>query len=563
MRYLRWQLLIVIIALVSIGVLLLSQQSELPAMPGEVQPVTGGVYSEGLVGYLGRLNPVLDFYNPPDRDVNRLIYSSLVRFDSRGLAQLDLAESMGISRDGLVYNVALREDAVWHDGQPVTSADVLFTVELLRDENIPIPEDVKSLWNAVEVEALDAYMVQFRLPEPYSPFLDFLGFGILPEHLLGNLNAEQIIDADFNLNPIGSGPYQFEYFLVEDDHIAGVVLTTYPDYYGEAPFIDQVVFRYYPDSQSALRAYRADEVMGISHVTDDILAASLQEPGLNIYTGRLPQITMIFLNLDNPEVSFFQEESIRLAMLKGLNRQSMIDNLLDGQAIIAHGPVFPESWAYYPELPRVEFDPEQAIKILQEEGFTIPAEGGSIRAREDEYFVFSMLFPDNDKHRQLAEAVQRDWARLGIDVKLEPIPYEQLISDHLDQRIYEAVLVDLNLAFTPDPDPYPFWHQSQITGGQNYAKWDDRRASEYLEHARVTLDLEKREWMYHNFQVRFVQELPALPLFYPVYTYAVDSRVQGVSMGPLFDTSDRLATITSWFLRAESSVSEAEEMEEE
>jgi peptide/nickel transport system substrate-binding protein len=563
MKYLRWQILIVIIALVAIGVLLLSQKAELPTIPGEVQPVTGGIYSEALVGSLGRLNPVLDFYNPPDRDVNRLIYSSLVRFDSRGLAQLDLGESMGISRDGMVYNFALRQDAVWHDGQPVTSEDVLFTVELLRDENTPIPDDVKNLWNAVDVEALDPSMVQFRLPEPYSPFMDYLVFGILPEHLLGNLTAEQIVDADFNLNPVGSGPYQFEHFLVEENQIVGLTLSAFPDYYGETPFIDQLIFRYYPDSQTALAAYRADEVMGISQVTNDVLAACLQETDLNTYTGRLPQITMIFFNLDNPEVSFFQEAAIRRALLMGLNRQRMIDTLLDGQAIIADGPVFPGSWAFYPLIESLGYDPETAINILKEEGFTIPAEGGSVRAREEEYLTFSLLYPDGAEHQKLAEAIQQDWDRLGVEVELKPVPYDELISDYLDQRIYQAALVDLNLAFTPDPDPYPFWHQSQVTGGQNYAKWDDRRASEYLEYARVTVDLEKRERVYHNFQVRFAQELPALPLFYPVYTYAVDSRVQGVSMGSLFDSSDRLATITSWFLRAESTTIEDEGVEEE
>jgi peptide/nickel transport system substrate-binding protein len=116
--------------------------------------------------------------------------------------------------------------------------------------------------------------------------------------------------------------------------------------------------------------------------------------------------------------------------------------------------------------------------------------------------------------------------------------------------------VDLNLARYPDPDPYPFWHQTQITGGQNYSKWDDRQASEYLEQARVVVDLAERTRLYRNFQVRFNQELPALPLFYPVYNYAVDKEVQGVRMGPLFDSSDRLTTLPSWFLIARRTVVE-------
>jgi peptide/nickel transport system substrate-binding protein len=122
------------------------------------------------------------------------------------------------------------------------------------------------------------------------------------------------------------------------------------------------------------------------------------------------------------------------------------------------------------------------------------------------------------------------------------------VNDYLSPRQYQAALVDLNLARSPDPDPYPFWHQEQATGGQNYSQWNDRQASEYLEQARITTDITERARLYRNFQVRFAQELPALPLYYPVYTYAVSIEVQGVRIGSLFDTSNRFDTITSWFL---------------
>jgi peptide/nickel transport system substrate-binding protein len=123
-----------------------------------------------------------------------------------------------------------------------------------------------------------------------------------------------------------------------------------------------------------------------------------------------------------------------------------------------------------------------------------------------------------------------------------------LQDDYLEPRDYQAALVELNLARSPDPDPYPFWHQSQIISGQNYSQWDDRQVSEYLEQARVTDDMSERAKRYRNFQVRFASELPALPLFYPVYSYGVDSEVRGVSMGPLYDTSDRFNNLASWFL---------------
>jgi len=156
----------------------------------------------------------------------------------------------------------------------------------------------------------------------------------------------------------------------------------------------------------------------------------------------------------------------------------------------------------------------------------------------------------------MANAIQQNWGALGVQVKLTALPYDQLVSEHLDTRNYQAALVDLNLSHSPDPDPYPFWHQTQITSGQNYSKWDDRQASEYLEQARITTDLTERTRLYNNFQVRWSQELPALPLFYPVYTYAVSRDVQGVSIGPIFETADRFNHVTNWYLVTSRSTGE-------
>lgn len=557
----RWQILIVLLALAAIAVLLIGQQPALLPIVPEVQPATGGIYTEGLVGSPGRLNPLLDLYNSPDRDVDRLLFSGLIRFDARGLPQEDLVESMGISRDGLFYNFSLRPNASWHDGRPLTSADVIFTIDLMRSEELPVPEDVRALWNTVEVEALDDHTLQFRLPEPYAPFLDYLTFGILPRHLLGGMSPAELVEAPFNLEPVGSGPFRFEQLLVEEGQIAGLVLSAFDKYYAEPAFIEKIEFRYYPDAESALAAYRAGEIQGISQVSPSILPEVLKEANLNLYTGRQPKMTLILLNLDDPERPFFQESPIRRALLMGLNRQKMIDTLLGGQAILADGPIFPGSWAYYEGIERLNYDPEAAIELLREAGYTLPASGGSVREKEGERLSFDLLIPAGEEYAALAGEIASDWARIGVEANLKPVPYSDLVSDYLEPRAYQAALVSLDLARSPDPDPYPFWHQAQKTGGQNYSSWDDHQASEYLEQARVIVDLAERTRLYRNFQVRFTSEMPALPLFYPVYTYAVDAQVQGVTMGPLFDTSDRFATVTSWFLVAGRPVEAAAALE--
>jgi len=549
MKKLRWQLLIVFLSLVAIGLLLIGQQpAALQRIAPAAQPATGGVYSEALIGSLGRLNPVLDSYNNPDQDVDRLLFSGLVDFDDRGLPLGDLAESWGISQDGTIYNFSIREEAVWHDGEEVTSQDVIFTIEMMRSDESLIPEDIRQLWNEIEVEGLDDKTLQFRLPEPFAPFLDYLTFGVLPEHILGSLSPEEMVDDRFNLEPIGSGPYQFDRLISEEGEIEGVVLAVFEDYYREPAFIDQIVFRYYPDGESALSAYLEGEVMGISHVTRPVLPSALEEPDLNLYTGRFPKLNLIYFNLDHPEKPFFQDASVRRALLMGLNRQGMIDQVLNSQAIIADGPIFPGTWAYYEAIERVTYNPDEAIKLLRQADYTIPAEGGGVREKEGISLSFEMVYPDEAPYNEIINIIQQSWSRLGVDVEPVPLPYDELVEEHLDPRAYQAALVDLNFSRSPDPDPYPFWDQAQSASGQNYAQWSDRQASEYLERARITVDRAERTKAYRNFQVRFAQELPALPLYYPVYTYGVDEQVQGVKMGPLFTPSDRFSSITSWYL---------------
>ena len=554
MRKLIWQIVIVIIALGAIAFLLLRQQPTLlPATP-DVKPSTGGIYSEALIGEFNRLNPVLDYTNPVDQDINRLIFSSLLRFDDRGLPVNDLIESMGISQSGQTYNISLRENATWHDGQPITSDDVIFTIDLLRSDELPIPEDVRELWQDIETEQLDEHTLQFILPEPYAPFLDYLTFGILPDHLLGDLTEQELIDADFNLQPVGSGPYQFDRFQVNGDQISGVELIAFEDYYHEPAFIERFIFKYYPDPESAIEAYQANEVLGISRVTNEILPQALAEPNLNMHSGQIPLLSIIFLNLDNPQVPFFQDVEIRRALMMGIDRQRIITQLNDGQATLAHGPVFPGSWAYYDGVEKIDYDPEGAINILRAAGYSIPASGSPVRTNEeDQSLSFELVFPENDKYENLAAAIVADWEVLGVQVNLSPVPADMLVEDYLDPREYQAALVDINLTRSPDPDPYPFWDQAQITGGQNYSQWNDRQASEYLEEARIALDITERTRLYNNFQVRFASELPALPLFYPIYNYGIDQRVNGVTIGALYHASDRFVDAPKWFLVAERS----------
>jgi peptide/nickel transport system substrate-binding protein len=555
MRRLRWQILVVLATLVVVAVLLLSQQPVTTTVLPEAAP--GGVYTEALVGSLGRLNPLLDWNNPADRDADRLLFSGLVKFDARGLPQPDLAESWGTSADGTIYNFTLRPDAVWHDGVPITSDDLIFTIELIKSSSL-FPQDIKDLWGQIDVKRLDDKNLKFTLPEPFAPFLDYATFGVLPKHILEGISPGQLDSADFNIHPIGSGPYKFDHLIVESGTITGLVLSVNDRYYAPKPYIQQIVLRYYPDASSAFDAYEQGEALGVSDITPEVLPAALEDPHLGLYSSRLPQMSVILLNLKSQEAPYLENANVRRALMLGLNRPTLVSRFLNGQAIVADGPILPGSWAFYDGIERLGYDPEAAIQLLKGEGYVIPAAGGTVRSKDNSALDFRLVHPDDALHTQLAQAIQQEWAQIGVQVNLEAVPYDQIVPGYLAPRTYEAALVDLNLARTPDPDPYPFWHQAEATGGQNYSQWDSRAASEYLEQARTETDFTVRARLYRNFQVLFAKELPSLPLYYPVYNYGVDLQVHGVQVPPLYDPSDRFAFIGDWYLVTRRSLQTAE-----
>lgn len=548
MKKYRWQLLVLFLTGLVVGTLLLLEKRGGLGEVNTPQPAQGGVYTEALIGYPQRMNPLLDSTNSVDRDVDKLIFSGLVKFDSRGIPAPDLAETIGISQDGILYNISLKPGLVWHDGEKLTTKDVLFTIELLRTGGVYIPEDIRKLWDSIEVYLFDDQHMQLKLPEAYAPFMDYLTFGVLPQHLFAGMDINEIAASAINLQPVGSGPYRFGELLMEGSTVSAIRLLANEDYAGGRPYLQEIVFRYYPDASSAYQAYVQGAVQGISEVPTDLLPQALANEDLRIYTGRLPRISLVLLNLNDPGVPFFKEIEVRKALMLGLNRQAIISQMFNGQAIVANSVILPGTWAYNESIAEIGYDPQLAAETLKNAGYVIAGENNTTRAKEEVPLSFVLSYPDDDLHLGIAQLIANNWQALGVNVTLEGVPPDVFVAEKLEPRSYQAALVDLNLSRTPDPDPYPFWDLGQAENGQNYSQWNNRLASDTIEQARVTTDLGERTRLYHNFQAIFAEELPALPLYYPVYNYAVSEQILGVTMGPLFDTSDRLGTITTWYL---------------
>lgn len=562
MKKFRWQLLIILVTGLIVGILLIIQQID---SPDEIEttpsPISGGVYTEALVGNFMRLNPFLDIYNAPDQAVDQLIFNSLIYFDSSGNPQAELAESWGVSKDGTVYNFSLKDDVLWHDGEAFTTEDVVFTIELLQSGNNLIPDDLRDFWSEVDVVALSEDQLQFLLPEPFAPFLDYLTFGVLPEHILGSTNLDEMIDDPFNLAPIGTGPFRFQRLLVENDQIVGVVLEAFDGYFMDRPFLDEFIFRYYASSQDALAAYNEGEVEGFGEVDQSILSDVLKNPDLSVFTARKPILSMVYLNLENPEIGFLESPDFRRALMASINRNLIIEQAYDGQAVKANGPIIPGTWAYYADLEKIDYDMVEAQSLFESTGVVFDDEQGLYTTETGLPIELTLMHPDTILHTRIAQLIQMNWEALGVQVTLNSLPYDEVLAS-LAARDYQAALVEINMTNSPDPDPYPFWAQAELQSGQNYAEWDNRSASEYLEQARMTVDRAERERLYRNFQVLFMRELPSLPLFYPVYTYALTDDIRGVNLGPILEPSDRFTNVNNWYILSSRDITPTQTVEE-
>ena len=534
----RWQLLVTLLGLVLVTGLLINVTYSRTTV---VVPTEGGRYTEGVAGQVQRVNPLF-WQTDAEGDLVSLVFSGLTRLDERGNVGTDLAERWMVMDGGLTYVFVLREDARWHDGTPVTADDVVFTVQLIQDPAYDAQPALAEFWRTVTVDRLDRRTVRFSLQEPLAAFLEYASLPLLPAHRLKGVTVGDLARHPFNRSPTGSGPFRL--VELDADH---ALLEAYDGYYGPQPYLQQIEIRFYPNAQRLLAAYRGGEIQGIGWVPSDALEAVARLPNLALYTAVEARCVAVFLNLDRAP---FQDQQVRRALLFGLDRQRLIDEVLQGQGVIADSPLPPGSWAYEPGLMRASYNPERARALLEEAGW-FDRDGDGVREKEGKPLRFELVTNTDPTRQALAEAIADQWAEIGVQVGVRTLSLAALRETVLTSRKFDALLFGWDPAMA-DPDPYPLWHSSQIEGGQNIAGFRDPESDALLAEARRVLNWEERRQLYKAFQRHFAEEVPALLLYRPVYHYAVATSVWNVQLPQtILQPSDRFTTLYRWYVRSE------------
>jgi peptide/nickel transport system substrate-binding protein len=544
MRSFRLPLLLIAVgvAVVALFVSQLATSRDTVAVPD-----AGGAYIEGVVGAPQFINPVLCALHDEDRDLCSLVFAGLTRLDNNGEIAPDLATTWSISDDGITYTFTLRPDAQWEDGRPVTADDVVFTTGLLQAPDYPGRSDIGTLWKSIAVTKVDNRTVQFRLDQPLASFLDYAAIGLLPQHILSGTAAADLNQISFNLQPLGNGPWRVAEVNTSGGRVTTIALEPSPRYFGKQPKLSRIVFRYYPNSQAAFEALRAGDIDGMGNLPIALAGRAEALDTHTLYSALKSSYAALFINLRKDSGALaLSEKAVRQALMLALDRERIIREALGGQAVIADTPFIPGTWAYCSDHRQYGHDKEQAIQLLKDAGYelaTVQPSNVSVWQKNGEPVAFTLLTQDDPTRRAVADAIAGQWRELGVQVSVQPV--RNLMRDFLSSRQFQVALIESLV--DGDPDPYGVWHRSQIAiPGQNYTGFDDKQASEWLEKGRLTTDRAARTAAYCQLQQTLAEELPALPLYYPAYQYAIASKVKSVQLAPLIYPSDRLRTIGDW-----------------
>jgi peptide/nickel transport system substrate-binding protein len=525
----------------------------LPVAAGIATPIPAAAdttiigYREGLVGSVQRLNPLLAALNPVDADITSLIFEGLTGINSHGEIEGRLALEWVGSFDGLEYVFVLRDDILWQDGVPFTAADVVYTMSLLSSPDFPGLPQLGAFWRTVETQQIDDYHVRFRLAQPLATFPEMLRIGIVPYHVLQGTTADQLATHPFNLTPIGTGPYQLEALRAADNKIRIVDLRAAPVYQqrSQSYEIERFSFHLYDSFDQLASALYSAEIDGYASASRSERQALLNLQGVvNIHSTYAPATGILIFNWVNEDFPVFREQRVRQALATGLQRSSLVERHLFNAAVVADSPFLPLSWSYDYDAYEImwpNYDPAAAIEVLDRAQIPDKPEGDESTT----LFNFTIMTIDDPALTSMAEEIAVQWRLLNLGVSVESVNAE-IYQARLESAQFDVALVELSKRGSADPDVYSFWHQGQYPDGQNYGGVDDRAISEALERARRDVNGTNRSIHYHNFQSEFVDKAIAIPLYYPLYSYAVNVNVTGIQLGFIGSPADRFVTLVDW-----------------
>ncbi|AJK88002.1 MULTISPECIES: ABC transporter substrate-binding protein [Lysinibacillus] len=453
------------------------------------------------------LNPLLE-----ETNLDAFLFRGLMRFDEQNVPVFDIAKSINISDDQMTYTIVLNDHVTFHDGQALTVDDIIFTIEsILDDAN---GSYLKSDFiHVTGMKKIDDTTMTLQLDEPFTPMLDKLTVPILPKHAF---KGQEMRTASFNQQPIGAGPYMFEQW----DKGTSLTLKAFPTFYGTIASIEQVIFKFIPDSNVRALQLKSGEV-DIALLDPNQVEELSKVEHLKMYEVESADYRGVLFNMKYP---IWKDVSLRKAISYATDRAGIVKGILHGYGTEAYSPLQKHNFVNE-KIEHYTYDVKKANELLEQAGWQLADDG--FRYKDGQKLTFTITAPITDTVRvNMANYVAEGYKAVGADVKVAALDWSNIVIEET-----EAFMVGWGSPYDADHHTYSLFHsgESSLTSaGYNYGSYANAKVDALLEEGRTTVDPEQRKKVYMALQEELAQDPPFAYFAYVDAVYGIDKQISGV-----------------------------------
>jgi peptide/nickel transport system substrate-binding protein len=499
-----------------------------------IVPAHGGTLTEGVVGAPRFVNPLLAT-SDTDRDIVALTYAGLLGHDATGALVPVLAESYTVSDDGTMYTFVLRSNAKFSDGTPVTSDDVVYTVQKAQDPGLKSP--LLASWAHIRAEAVDARTVRFTLPKAYAPFLEDTTLGILPKHVWSGVTNEEFPFSPYTADPIGAGPFTVTTVARDGKGIVtSYDLDSFNEFATGRPYLAHIRLSFFADQTSLKQAL----VGGSVH----------SAYGVAVKGAQVVPYARVFGVFFNPvSEPLLADMGVRKALSLAIDRDALVKNVLGGYATATAGPLPYGSGVAPIELPNAATHLDDAKAALTGAGWRFDS-SQNLWVKGDKVLKLTLKTSNVPELKAVATEIQTDWQALGVPTELQLNDPNELTQSVIRPRAYGALL--FGEVVGTNPDLFAFWDSTgKADPGLNIANYSNPAVDLLLQQARTQAQGPAKQATLAEIQTRIAADYPAAFLYTPDFVYSVPAGLHGVALTRVSAPSDRFWDVAHWYLYTE------------
>lgn len=507
---------------------------------------SGGTIEEGIIGIPRFINPVLSA-SDADRDLTVLVYSGLLKSTPEGKVIPDLAKEFSISEDGRSYRFILKDGLTFQDGKPVTTDDIEFTIQKIQDSTIKSPK--RPIWDGVAVAKTSPKEIIFTLRQARASFIDDLTVGILPKHIWKDVPTDEFSFSQFNVSPIGSGPYKIR--NIKRNSIGLPIyyeLSSFKNYTPSRAYISHMIIKFYQNEKELLAAYENGDVESLNGISPSY-AMEIKNNTSKIVVSTLPRIFGVFFNQNQATV--FVNKEVRQALDLATDKNQIVKDVLNGYGKVIDSPVTPKFGSTDKQnATSTSKGIDAAISLLRKNGWALNAKTGIMEKKIGKDVValkFSLATGDAPELKQAAEMIKSSWAKIGASVDVKIFEIGDLNQNIIRPRKYDALF--FGEVVGQGKDLFPFWHSSQRNDpGLNISLYTNLKTDKLLEDIRATNDAAIQEDKLNQFEAIIKDDVPAVFIYAPEFIYIVPNQVQNIKLGQITNSGERFLNVNEWYV---------------